>query len=99
LIIQIFKTNEYFKRRAKMKYQINYNTGAGNQEAETLEDAMSLADGGVAYTKEPMIITCDKKEVARRSWYGVPPEEGAEDVIGFGTFGHYGPWITNDDGE
>lgn len=34
------------------KYYIDYNTGAGNEYAETLEEAKALADEGACYTQE-----------------------------------------------
>lgn len=38
------------------KYYIDYNTGAGNEYAETLEEAKALADEGACYTQESIHI-------------------------------------------
>lgn len=77
-----------------MAYTINYHTGAGNFEVEgDLDEAKTQADQGATYTQEPITIDDENgNAVARRSWWGVVPEEDAEDIIQFGTFGHYGAW-------
>ena len=50
-----------------MKYYINYNTGAGNEWADTLEAAKELADDGAAYTQRPIIIEDEPgNEITRR---------------------------------
>ena len=60
-----------------MKYYINYNTGAGNKWADTLEAAKELADDGAAYTQRPIIIEDEAPE---------------ENPICFGKFGYFGDW-------
>ena len=84
------------KGRKIMKYYINYNTGAGNEWADTLEAAKELADDGAAYTQQPIIIEDeDGKEVTRRPWWGVQydEDEGDEtDPICFGSYGYFGDW-------
>lgn len=45
------------------KYLINYCTGAGNKEIEgTLEEAMKIAEEGIAYTQESVYILEDVGE-------------------------------------
>lgn len=81
------------------KYYINYGTGAGNEYAETLEEAMTIADEGAAYTQQDIRITDAESGdlAASRHWWGVEydPEldaDSEDDVISFGKFGHYGAW-------
>ena len=79
-----------------MKYTINYGTGAGNETAKTLEEAIIKADKGAAYTQHDIIITDGNgSEVARRKWWGVqhnPEEDESENSIEFGTYGYYSDW-------
>lgn len=57
-------------------YIVNFNTGAGNQEAATLEEAKQLALDGMAYTQENITIeTEDGEVIATARWYGVEPSE------------------------
>lgn len=77
------------------KYYINYNTGAGNEWADTLEAAREIADNGAAYTQQPIVIEDeDGNEVTRRPWWGVAyNEEVPEDnPICLGDWGYYGDW-------
>ena len=75
-------------------YYINYNTGAGNETAESLSEAKRLADEGAAYTQRNITIYDDDgNEVAGRIWYGCMTDvELCEDPITFGDFGFYGDW-------
>lgn len=78
-------------------YYINYHTGAGDDTADTLDEAMKLADEGAAYTKCGITIEDENgNEVAGRNWYGVPysedDDEPSDDPICFGDFGYYGDW-------
>ena len=79
-----------------MKYYINYNTGAGNEWADTLEEAKRMADDGAAYTQQPIVIEDeDGNEIAHRPWWGVQydEDEGDEtDPVCFGSFGYFGDW-------
>lgn len=89
------------------KYYIDYNTGAGNEYAETLEEAKALADEGACYTQESIHIyevetdndiddETSRQPVAIRNWYGVAYDEEEayeENPICFGDFGYYGDWI------
>ncbi len=87
------------------KYLIDYNTGAGNNFADSIEDAKQKADEGAAYTQKDIVIyegksntpTSEWKEILRRNWWGVPfdpeeTEETKEEIIQFGSFGYYGAW-------
>lgn len=77
-------------------YYINYQTGAGNDTSDTLEEAKRIADEGAAYTRQPIVIEDeDGNEVSRRSWYGVEynaNEYYCVDPILFGSFGFYSDW-------
>lgn len=77
-----------------MKYYVNYGTGAGNEDVEgTLEDAMKIAEEGLAYTQQSVSIEDEEgKVVARLPWYGVAPEENDVVTCQFGDFGFYGEW-------
>ena len=79
------------------RYYVNYNTGAGNEWADTLEAAKALADEGAAYTQVPIVIEDeDGNVVARRPWWGVAydaDEDADEAPICFGDFGYFGDWI------
>lgn len=76
--------------------KIDYHTWAGNTTAETLEEAMRIADRGAAYTGEDIsIYDDDDREVMRRRWWGSCNEDeidAEDDPIVFGTFGFYGGW-------
>lgn len=75
-------------------FKINYQTGAGNEIAETLEKAMATADDGCRYTQSSIIIEDDDgNEVAIRTWYGCTEGiELMENPIPFGDSGFYGDW-------
>lgn len=79
-----------------MKYYIDYNTGAGNEWGDTLEDAQRIADAGASYTQCPIVITDeDGNEVSRRNWWGLAYDENEvpeENPIRFGNFGYYSDW-------
>ena len=75
-------------------YRIRYNTGAGDETAETLEAAKSAADEGASHTQQPIVIEDEfGNEVARRQWWGVSDGwKDENDPIRFGEFGFYGDW-------
>ena len=77
------------------RYYINFNTGAGNKYADSLEEAMKIADEGASYTQcDITIIGPNGTDVAVRGWCGC--RDGIEDEtdpIDFGDFGYYGDWI------
>lgn len=56
-------------------YIVNFNTGAGNLEATTLEEAKQLALDGMAYTQQNITIEKDGKVVTTARWYGVAPTD------------------------
>lgn len=41
---------------APMKYMVNYNTGAGNEDAYSLDEAKKLAELGICYTQQSIDI-------------------------------------------
>lgn len=76
------------------EFTLNYQTGAGNSEHDTIEEAMQAV--APAYTQKSIIIENKKgNEVARLPWYGVEydPEEDEEPFARFGSFGYYGKWV------
>lgn len=75
-------------------YYINYNTGVGNETAETLKDAKRKADEGAAYTQCDIDIYDDNRNlITTRTWYGCMTDvETMNDPITFGDFGFYADW-------
>ncbi len=74
-------------------YTLNYNTGAGNETFETIEEAMAAVDP--CYTQ--MSITIDDSETGRElykmPWWGCRHTEDDEDVaFDFGDYGYYSSW-------
>lgn len=79
------------------KYQIDYHTGAGNEYANTLEEAMEIADSGASYTGQDITISdSEGNEILRRIWWGVPYDEESpeENIIKFGQSGYYSDWVS-----
>ncbi len=80
------------------RYHICYHTGAGDDYADTLDEAMKIADEGAAYTQQDISIEDENgEEVARRRWCGVEYDEDNEDTycedpICFGSYGYYFDW-------
>jgi hypothetical protein len=76
------------------RYYINFGTGAGNRYADSLEEAMEVADESASYTQRSItILDSDDNVVAVRGWCGC--RDGIEeelDPIDFGDFGYYGDW-------
>ena len=74
------------------KYFIDFNTGAGNEYAETLEDAKRIAEANLVYTQQDVDIYEDDTLVTTLRWWGVQPEQDDVVTAQFGSFGHYGQW-------
>lgn len=76
-----------------MKFLVNFGTGAGNEWAETLEEAKQIAEENATYTQASIIIE-DKNynEIAKLPWWSVQPGEDDEVTVDFGNFGFYGEW-------
>lgn len=79
---------------APMKYMIKYNTGAGDEDAYSLEEAKKKAESGICYTQEPIDIFDREKEevVSTLPWYGVQPGDDDEPLEEIGG-GFYGQWV------
>lgn len=83
-------------------FEVDFNTGAGNEECTTIEEAIEAANEGACYTQRDIdIIEIETgKTVATRKWYGVEPSEDdrEQDIIEIGG-GFYADWwflaITN----
>lgn len=58
---------------APMRYKVNYNTGAGDEDAYSLEEAKKLAELGICYTQKSIDIFDREKEeiIATLPWSGV----------------------------
>lgn len=92
-IIENLLKEYIIKESMKMKkYYVNFGTGEGNEEADTLDEAMELAVEGATYTQDPIIIAEDGEEIARLPWYGVKAEEDDIITVDFGDYGFYGEW-------
>ena len=88
----------------KIKYFVNYGTGAGNFSmfADDIQEVMDAAVENIAYTGSGVYIydcdyDCEDRPVAVLPWYGCPydgpeDEENGEVFIKFGDFGYYGHW-------
>lgn len=86
-------------------YLILYGTGAGEDEATSLQEALKVADDGACYTQRDIIIAdvCGNPVLCRR-WCGYLPSDEEEeaarddsavpgsDWIWFGEYGGYAPW-------
>ena len=84
----------------KQNYLIDGNTGVTETFYGTLEEAKEWADDSIGYTQRNVDIYDEKEHcVATREWIGISfdpddYEEGEDaDVIQFGDFGYYAPWI------
>lgn len=76
------------------KFLVNFGTGAGNEYAETLEEAKQIAEENATYTQASITIEDENyNEIAKLPWWGVYPGEDDEVTIDFGEFGFYGEWI------
>lgn len=78
----------------KMKWYVDYGTGAGNFWFDgTLDEAKSAAEDGLCYTQSSVDIMDEEYNVcARLPWWGVQPSEDDEVTACFGSFGFYGCW-------
>lgn len=57
-------------------YTVNFNTGVGNVEVATLEEAKQVAVDLMTYTQRDITIeTEDGEVIATARWYGVKPSE------------------------
>jgi len=74
------------------KYFIDFNTGAGNEYAKTLEDAKRKAEENLAYTQQDVDIYEDDEIIATMPWWGTEPEQDDVVTTQFGNFGFYGQW-------
>lgn len=79
------------------KYYINYGTGAGNEWADSLEEAMQMAEKNCAYTQRSITIEDEKHdEIMKSLWIPVaynPEEDPDEPMANFGDFGYYAAWM------
>jgi len=75
-------------------YFIDFNTGVGNKHAESLEEAMEIAETNLAYTQQSVKIynTEDNSLVAKLPWWGTEPSDDDIVTAKFGGFGFYGEW-------
>ncbi|PAD72863.1 hypothetical protein [Paenibacillus campinasensis] len=58
---------------------VNFNTGAGNQQAPTLEEAKQKAVDSISFTQQHITIEDEHGNVVSIArWYGVEPTEEDE---------------------
>jgi len=78
--------------RMRKGYVVNFGTGAGNEELESLESAKTFAVDNCSYTGESIKIEQGGEEVATLPFYGVAAAD--DDVVSadFGDNGFYGEW-------
>lgn len=74
---------------------VDFRTGTGNLYADTIEEAMELADKNACYTEQSIVIfdTQTGQELYVRNWYGT--NEGLDlndNPIDYGANGHYADW-------
>ena len=81
-----------------MKYTINYHTGAGNEDFDTIEECMKNVSP--AYTQQSITIDDEYgNEIMMSEWYGVPHDEDMDDdednkpIAYFGDFGFFAAWV------
>ena len=79
---------------APMRYMVNHNTGAGNEDAYSIEEAKKKAELGINYTQQSIDIFGRKTEevIATLPWYGVEPEDDDDPFEEIGG-GFYGQWV------
>jgi len=77
------------------KFTLNYHTGAGNTEHDTIDEAMEAVNP--TYTQESITIDDeDGNEVLCLEWCSLKWDgDGDEEEphTDFGDFGYYGQWI------
>ena len=76
-------------------YEVDFQTGAGNESFDTVEEAKVYGEENAAFTQEAIIIRKDGHAVATLPWFGVVPEEDDDVTCAFGTHGFYGAWVDN----
>ena len=77
------------------KYMVDFGTGAGNLYADTIDEAMELADKNACFTEQNIYIigTETGQKLYVRNWYGT--NEGLDlndNPIDYGANGHYADW-------
>lgn len=79
---------------APMRYKVNYNTGAGDEDAYSLEEAKKLAELGICYTQKSIDIFDREKEeiIATLPWSGVQAGDDDDPFEEIGG-GFYGQWV------
>lgn len=81
-----------------MKFLVNFGTGAGNEFAETLEEAKEIAEENATYTQASITIEIpnnneeENEVVAKLPWWSVHPGDDDVVTVDFGDFGFYGEW-------
>jgi len=84
---------KYTEENKTKKYFVDFGAGAGNEWADTIEEAMTLAVEGLSYTQETVNIYDGENIVATLPWYGIKPDNDDVITARFGDFGFYGEWI------
>ena len=76
------------------RYFVDFGTGAGNSYHNTIDEAKQAAEASMAYTGENIAIidTDTDTLVSIAHWWGVEPDEDAQILCQFGSFGYYEIW-------
>lgn len=67
---------KYIEESRTKQYFVDFNTGAENKWADTLEEAMKLAEDGLAHTQQPVTVYDGEREVACLPLIDGEPEGG-----------------------
>ncbi|MEG1718623.1 MAG: hypothetical protein RR333_08325 [Bacteroidales bacterium] len=81
-----------FKKDTEGYYYVDYNTGAGNEKVDTLEEAKKIAEEDCAYTQKSVNIIYNGEIIATLPWVPTQPSEDDIVIANFGDFGYYGDW-------
>ena len=76
-------------------YIVDFGTGRGNEEFDTLEEAKEYAEENLCYTQASIDIV-DRQSgeiVAAMLWWNVEPSEDDVVTAKFGDKGFYGEWV------
>ena len=76
-------------------YIVNFGTGRGNEEFDTIEEAKEYVEQNLCYTQVSIdIVDRQKGEiVAVMLWWNVEPSKDDVVTAKFGDKGFYGGWV------
>jgi hypothetical protein len=79
------------------KYLVDFGTGAGNKEFDTIEEAKAYAEENISYTGKSIgIWGIDEKEeytpLLMSKWVDMGTGQGTKKLARIGTEGYYKDW-------